>query len=219
MAPPGIVQPPPPLAPPPPAAPLAPPPKAFAVTPGMVIGALAVVLALTLWLGLRWLRTRSDVALLGNTLLRDTVCETRFCLRGPGLEEGLRANRTIVVAWREGCLDDEYRAFLRGLADQHKGEVSVIGAGLAVPASRDPRAFSRVPLPAPDPFPASECELGFPALSVEKGYVSDILSPPATYLFDNTGALIAVWRGGMGPEQRDRLTAWIEGRPYEEKDR
>jgi hypothetical protein len=54
-------------------------------------------------------------------------------------------------------------------------------------------------------------------LPVARGYASDFLAPPISYLCDADGSLIAVWRGGMSPNQRERLTSWVEGKPWVER--
>jgi hypothetical protein len=155
-----------------------------------------------------------DAELLGNTPNEQTACARNYGLTGPGIDEDRRAKLTLVVAWQTGCLDDDYRTFLQNLADAHRGELSVIGAALAssggpsvLPAAKDP-----LPPPAPARWPPRDCEPGFELLPTSQGYVSDSLSAPATYLYDGGGSLIAVWRGGMSPAQRERLTAWLDRR-------
>jgi hypothetical protein len=151
--------------PPPPAAPvvpagiaparppsaLPPPPRPFALSPA-AIGLGAVLLVGLGWLAFaRWLKTAGDEKMLGNTPTQETTRAGRFCLRGEGLEDKPTAQHVLVVAWRVGCLDDDYRAYLEDLAARHPGDIEVIAAGLAIPSSHDPRAAGRVPAPAPDP--------------------------------------------------------------------
>jgi hypothetical protein len=202
-----------------PASPALPAPKqSFTMSPAMMGIVILGVVVIAMIFVTRALRVMNDVSMLGNTVMEDTTCRGQFCLRGgPGIPDTQRTKRNIVVAWRIGCLDDDYRAFLHTLVTEHPGDVSVIAAGLAVPMSKSPRAFTRVPEPPPDVWPPSGCEPGVDVLPIERGYASDALSPPVTYLCDAKGSVIAVWRGGMGPEQRRRLVAWVEGKPFSEE--
>ena len=161
------------------------------------------------------LKSSHDAQLLGNVPSHESACGSHFGLTGPGLAEEQRAKLTIVVAWRNGCLSDDYRAFLDDLYRKHRGEVEVVAAGLAVPPSLDARGEGKAPQHPPEEWPPSGCELGFDVLPTTRGYVADFLAPPATYLYDADGWLIAVWRGGMSPQQREKLSAWIDQRPWE----
>src|SRR5260221_10112918 len=146
----------------------------FSVSP-MMIGILVVLggVVIAMVFVTRWLRVTNDVSMLGNTVMEDTTCRGQFCLRGPGIEDSKRAKRQLVVAWRTGCIDDDYRAFLQGLAEKHPREIAIVAAGLAVPPSNNPRAFGRVPEPPPDVWPPAGCEPGIDVLPVDRGYASD----------------------------------------------
>jgi hypothetical protein len=173
-------------------------------------GAAALALA---FVGMtHWLRTVGDAKMLGNTPAEETLGGHHYGLTGPGIDPDRRAKVTLIVAWRDGCLGDDYARFLRDLADAHHGELAVVGAGLAVPATHDPRALGRGPQEPPTAWPPKGCEPGLEILPASQGYVSDFLAPPATYLYDAEGSLIAAWRGGMSPLQRERLTAWLDGK-------
>jgi hypothetical protein len=201
----------------PPRAPLAPPPapSRFSVSPLAVGLGIVAAAGLVLMVWARWMRRVGDENLLGNTPRQETTCSGNYCLKGPALADAYKAKHVLVVAWREGCLGDDYRAFLEDLASSHGGDLQVLGAGLAVPSSSDPRALGHPPKPPPDPWPPRDCAPRFNVLPIESGYASDLISAPATYLCDSDGSLIAVWRGGMAPEQRERLRTWIEGRAWE----
>jgi hypothetical protein len=155
-----------------------------------------------------------DARTLGNTPNEQTTCTTHFGLTGPGIDEDKRSKLTLVVAWRTGCLSDDYRKFLQGLADAHRGDLTVIGAGLGRAEAPNTLTLGKLPLPPPDAWPPRDCEPGFELLPTSRGYVSDALSPPATYLYDADGVLIAAWRGGMSPPQRERLATWLDKRGW-----
>jgi hypothetical protein len=180
---------------------------------GLVVAALAGV---GLWALAHRMHLDADARMLGNTPATESMCDGRvYCISGGGLDPALRGKRTIVVAWRTGCLDDEYRRFLTDLAEQHPQTVKIVAAALSVPNSNDRRLAGRTPAPPPEQWPPPHCDPGFDALPVDHGYVGDVVAPPVTYLFDADGALVAVWRGGMAPIQRERLVAWLEDRVSE----
>ena len=193
------------------AAPKAPQPRGFRP---LTMGALLLLAAVAAFV-VQALKSTRDAQLLGNVPSHESACGSHFGLTGPGLAEEQRAKLTLVVAWRNGCLSDDYRAFLDDLYRKHRGEVEVVAAGLAVPPSLDPRGEGKAPQHPPEEWPPSGCELGFDVLPTTRGYVADFLAPPATYLYDADGWLIAVWRGGMSPQQREKLSAWIDQRPWE----
>jgi hypothetical protein len=153
-----------------------------------------------------------DEKMLGNTPVEESLCRGHHCLEGPPLDGTHRARHVLVVAWRDGCLNDGYRAFLEDLASRHRDDLEVLGAALAVPPVADGRSLAHPPRPPPDVWPPRDCAPRFEILPVESGYASDLLSEPVTYLCDADGNLRAAWRGGMGPEQRERLQTWLDGR-------
>jgi hypothetical protein len=163
----------------------------------------------------RWLHSLGDAKLLGNTPTENTIATQNFGLTGPGLGAEPRTKLTLVVAWREGCLGDDYARFLRDLSEAHRGDLTIVGAGLAVPPKHDPRALGKPPESPPDPWPPRDCTPSFEVIPTSRGYVSDFLPAPATYLYDADGALIAAWRGGMSPQQRESLATWLDGRTLE----
>ncbi|HEY2511625.1 MAG TPA: hypothetical protein VGI39_12240 [Polyangiaceae bacterium] len=178
------------------------------------VGALVLLCGVVAFV-LHSLKSTRDAQLLGNVPSHESACGSHFGLTGPGLAEEQRAKLTLVVAWRNGCLSDDYRAFLDDLYLKHRGDVEVVAAGLAVPPTLDARGEGKAPQHPPEEWPPRGCELGFDVLPTTRGYVADFLAPPATYLYDADGWLIAVWRGGMSPQQREKLTAWIDQRPWE----
>jgi hypothetical protein len=178
----------------------------------MILLGVVAVLATGFVGASRWLRSVGDSKLLGNTTSENTIATHDFGLTGPGLDAEHRTKLTLVVAWREGCLGDDYARFLRDVGEAHRGDLTIVGAGLAVPAKHDPRALGRPPEAPPDPFPPRGCAPSFDVLPTSRGYVSDFLPAPATYLYDADGALIAAWRGGMSPLQRESLLTWLDGK-------
>lgn len=182
---------------------------------GTVLLGAAAAIALVFVGFTHWLRSVGDAKMLGNTPAEETLVAGHYGLTGPGIDPDRRAKLTLVVAWHAGCLSEDYARFLQDLADAHRGELAVLGAGLSVPASHDPRALGKVPVPPPDPWPPKGCEPGIEVLPIGRGYVSDFLAAPATYLYDSDGALIAAWRGGMSPIQRERLATWLDGKTWD----
>jgi hypothetical protein len=195
-----------PLAPPPPRGPLG-------LSRGALFFLVAAAIAISAFGLTQWVHRMGDAYLLGNTPNEETACGSHFGLTGPGLGIDRRAKLTLVVAWRTGCLSDDYRRFLQDLADSHRDDLAIVGAGL-VGQTRGPQN-GRPTEPLPDPWPPAACEPGFEMLPLDRGYVSDSLSAPATYLYDKNGVLIAAWRGGMSPQQRERLATWVDGRTWE----
>jgi len=183
-----------------------PPPRGLQLSTGTVLLGAALAIALAFAGLTHWLRSVmgvGDAQMLGNTPNEQTACGGHFGLTGPGIEADRRAKQTLVVAWRTGCLSDDYRKFLQDLGDAHRGDLAIVGAGLAAPGLLEP---------PPEPWPPTGCEPGFQMLPVDRGYVSDALSAPATYLYDADGDLVAAWAGGMSPPQRARLTTWLDER-------
>jgi hypothetical protein len=189
--------------------------RAFILSPLAILlgGAFLSILAMVGFT--RWLHGKSDAEMLGNTPNGDSACATHFGLTGPGLGDDRHTKLTLVVAWQAGCLGDDYRKFLEDLQARHRGELQIVGAGLAIPPSHERRLLGKDPEPPAGPFPPKGCEPGFEVLPISQGYVSDFLSSPATYLYDDEGSLIAVWRGGMSPMQRERLATWLDGRTWD----
>ncbi len=191
-----------------------PPRKGFSVSPlAMTLGALTLV-GLVVAAGYRWMRHASDGQSLGNTAPQDTTCAAaaHYCLTGGAADEARPKTKwTLIIAWREGCLDDGYRGFLESLAESHRADLTVLGVGMAVPPSSDPRAIGKRALPPPASWPPAGCAPRFETLPTSRGYASDFLALPATYLVDSDGHFIAAWRGGMSPDQRGRLSAWLDG--------
>ena len=182
---------------------------------GGVLFLVAAALALSAFGLTRWVHRFGDAYLLGNTPNEETACGSHYGLTGPGIGLDRRAKLTLVVAWRTGCLSDDYRRFLQDLADSHRDDLAIVGAGL-VARGHSPQRIGKTTEPPPDPWPPAGCEPGFEMLPIDRGYVSDSLSPPATYLYDRNGVLIAAWRGGMSPQQRERLATWLNGRTWDE---
>ena len=195
-------------------APLPPPPRTLGPSTGALLFGGAALLALAFVGTMHWLRSVGDAKMLGNTPSEQTACTRHYGLTGPGLDPARRAKLTLVVAWRTGCVSDDYRAFLRDLGEAHRGELAIVGAGLAA-GGPDRIGFGPLPQPPPAPWPPAGCDPGFETLPINRGYVIDSLSAPATYLYDADGALIAAWRGGMSLEQRERLTTWLDGRTWD----
>ena len=191
------------------------PPRGFAVPPLLAVLGAVFAFGLTLGVVTHWIRRAGDGHALGTLPTEETPCRSHFGLTGPGLGTDAHAKLTLVVGWRSGCLRDDYRSFLEDIARHHRGEVAVFGAAIAAPGGRDPRGVGRPPEPPPDPWPPERCTPDFEVLPVSQGFVSDYASPSATYLFDEDGSLVAAWRGEPSVEQRARLTAWIDGRPWE----
>jgi hypothetical protein len=188
-----------------------PPPRqgrTLTLSTGTVLFAGAAAIALLfVWLT-HWLRATAEVRSLGNTPTEQSACGSHYGLTGPGIDPEMRAKLTLVVAWRTGCLSDDYRKFLQDLGEAHRGELVVIGAGLAPPGLPPPG--TETSQSTTSPWPPTACEPGFEMLPISRGYVSDSLSAPATYLYDADGGLIAAWRGGMAPMQRKRLADWLD---------
>jgi tetratricopeptide (TPR) repeat protein len=174
-----------------------------------VAGVLAVLL-----LSVRWLKQQTSAHQLGNAGKGESRCINKDCLAMLGLDRktDTQAQFTLVVAWRHGCLDETgYGTYLDGLHEKHgKSGLQVVGAGLGVPATNDPRSLSQGFQPAPADFPPAGCERGFRVVPTRSGFVEDFFSPPATYLYDDGGYLMAVWKGGMSPSQRDALAAYLD---------
>src|SRR5262249_27763484 len=63
----------------------------------------------------RFLRASADEKMLGNTPDQETACRGHFCIKGSDLPEDYKAKHVVVVAWKTGCLDDDYRTFLEDL--------------------------------------------------------------------------------------------------------
>jgi hypothetical protein len=193
----------------------APPPatRTIVVSP---LAILVAVLALASFAigALRWSRGAPDAPALGNTARPETLAGSHFGLTGPGLDAEHAGKVTLIVAWRTGCLSDEYAAFLDGLARAHKGQLAVLAAGLAVPAkalTSDGSPWT----PPPAAWPPSGCTPPIDVLPTERGYVMDVLTEPATYLYDAKGVLIAAWHGGMSRQERAQLAHWVEGQPLD----
>jgi hypothetical protein len=182
--------------------------NSFLSTAGLVLVAAAAG-ALAFAGITHWMRGVRDVQMLGNTAFQETASQSHYGLTGPGLTADRRTTITLIVAWSGGCLADEYAQFLQRLAETHRGELTVLAADLVLPTTGAPSA------PSPESWPPHGCPSALEMLPVDRGYVSDYLEAPATYLYDADGLLVAAWSGAMSPEQRGRLTAWLDGRPLE----
>lgn len=173
-----------------------------------VLAGVVVLGAILLSMG-RWLRHAGDTRQLGSVPKADTQCVERDCLALVKLPPD-RHKVTLLVAWRDGCLaEHDYGAYLEGLHAQfgEKG-LRVAGAALAVPEVTGARGLGSTPMAVPKGW-AQSCNLAFDLVPTEDGHVDDFLAWPATYLFDERGYLLAAWRGGMSPPQRDKLAAWL----------
>jgi membrane associated rhomboid family serine protease len=173
---------------------------------------VAAVIGLLL-LSVRWLKMQTQEHTLGNASKGESRCINKDCLAMLGLDRKgeLGAQLTLVVAWRDGCLPDGYGAYLDGLHEKHgKKGLQIVGAGLGVPSSNDPRAMSMRPQAPPAEFPPAGCEPAFRVVPTRSGFVEDFFSPPATYLYDDGGYMMAVWKGGMSPAQREQLASYLD---------
>jgi hypothetical protein len=202
-----------------------PPPKPIVVAmpppertlPTIPRGLLAAVVVVALGLGFyavfRYFSGQSAQRLLGNTPLRESLCATRNCLESAGPTGGKPPELTLIVAWRDGCLDAEYSKFLRSVASRYpRDRLTVVGVVRTVPASGDMRGVGLDQRPPPREWPDPSCDPGFPTVPPSSGRVDDFLAPPVTYLIDSDGTLLAVWRGGMSPPQRGQLDTWLKER-------
>jgi hypothetical protein len=160
-----------------------------------------------------------DVQMLGNTPESETWCVNAYCLTGSETGDRYMGKRTLMISWRAGCLEDQdYRTYLEGLAAKHKDDLVVVGVALATPAKKVARGLPpAIAQPPPETWPPDGCSPAFDVLPVDQGYVADRVNPPVTYLLDEKGKLIATWRGGMSPEQRERLATWLDGNAWEQR--
>ncbi len=180
--------------------------------PVFLAGAVAAV-GFAVFTTTRWIKGQSDQRLLGNTPMRETLCVSTDCLDSVGIRPPRRAEYTLLLAWQGGCLEPTYAASLTQLSKRYpESKLAIVGAALAVPASSDPRAFGRRPMPAPTEWPEQGCSPEITLVPPAEGHVNDFLAPPITYLFDSDGRLLAVWRGGMSPSQREQLATWLGDR-------
>lgn len=186
----------------------------FTIPTNVIRGAAVVGVLAVLLLSVRWLKQQTSAHQLGNAGKGESRCINKDCLAMLGLDRktDTPAQFTLVVAWRHGCLDETgYGTYLDGLHEKHgKSGLQVVGAGLGVPATNDPRSLSQGFQPAPADFPPAGCERGFRVVPTRSGFVEDFFSPPATYLYDDAGYMMAVWKGGMSPAQRDALAAYLD---------
>jgi hypothetical protein len=173
---------------------------------------VAAAMAATV-LFVRWLKGQSDERQLGNAAKGESRCINKDCLAMLGLDRTAdsQAKMTLVVAWRDGCLDGDYGAFLDGLQAKYGNKgLRLVGAGLGVPFSNDPRALALRPTPPPAIFPPPGCEKSYSVVPTRSGFIEDFFNQPATYLYDENGYLMAVWKAGMSPPHCDALGAFLD---------